>query len=410
MSRPQQPDLSVPQFAQHWTQFAQHWTLDPDVTFLNHGSYGACPRTVQRARAAWLDRLEREPVTLLTRELEGLLATVRHALGAFLGCDGDDLALISNATEGVGTVVRSLTWHPNDEVLVIDHGYNACKNAAQVEIERFGGRLVMAAVPFPLADATTAIEAILSSCSDHTKLAIIDHIASPTAVLFPIKEIVQKLQARGIDVLVDGAHAPGMVPLHLDDLGAAYYTGNCHKWLCAPKGAAFLHVRRDRQDRIRPLGFSHGANSSRTDTSRFRVEFDWTGTRDPSPWLTIPAAIESMAELLPGGWPAIYQRNHELALQARDVLCQSLQVAAPCPPELMGSMAAVILPAGQQPQGGAGDSDALHAWLWQRGFDLPIMSWNGQRILRVSCQLYNSREQVVRLGERLAELRTRHEG
>ncbi|MBI5609366.1 MAG: aminotransferase class V-fold PLP-dependent enzyme [Deltaproteobacteria bacterium] len=384
---------------------AAHWTLDPAVTFLNHGSYGACPRAVQQARSAWLARLEREPVTLLTRELEGLLAEVRGALGTFLGCRADDLALVSNATEGVGTVVRSLTWRHDDEVLVIDHGYNACKNAAQVEVERFGGRLVTAAVPFPLADAATAVEAILKSCSARTKLAIIDHIASPTAVLFPIKEIVQRLQARGIDVLVDGAHAPGMLPLDLDDLGAAYYTGNCHKWLCAPKGAAFLHVRRDRQTPIRPLVISHGANSPRTDTSRFRVEFDWTGTRDPSPWLTIPAAIEGMAALLPGGWPAIYQRNHQLAVEAREILCQALGVAAPCPPAMVGSMAAVILPAGQQPQGGAGDSDALHAWLWQRGFDLPIMTWNGQRILRVSCQLYNDRAQYQRLAELLQQQR-----
>jgi len=314
------------------------------------------------------------------------------------------LALVSNATEGVGTVVRSLTWHQDDEVLVIDHGYNACKNAAQVEIERFGGRLVVAAVPFPLPGPDQAVQAILDACTTHTKLAIIDHIASPTAVVFPITEIVGTLQARGIDVLVDGAHAPGMLPLQVDDLGAAYYTGNCHKWLCAPKGAAFLHVRRDRQAQIRPLVISHGANSARSDTSRFRVEFDWTGTRDPSPWLTIPAAIQALADLLPGGWPAIYQRNHQLALEAREILCEALQVEPPCPASTLGSMAAVILPADQQPMGGAGDSDALHAWLWQRGFDLPIMAWNGQRILRVSCQLYNDRAQYQRLAELLQQL------
>ncbi len=387
---------------------AAQWTLDPAVTFLNHGSFGACPRAVQAERARWLDRLEREPVTLLVRDLEGLLAEVRGELARYLGCQADDLALVSNATEGVGTVVRSLTWKQDDEVLLIDHAYNACKNAAEVELGRFGGRCVVAPVLFPLTGPDDVIESILQHVSVHTKLAIIDHITSPTAIVLPIERIVAELQGRGVDVLVDGAHAPGMVPLDLDKLGAAYYTGNCHKWLCAPKGAAFLHVRRDRQPLIRPLVISHGANSLRSNTSRFRIEFDWTGTRDPSPWLAIPAAIATMAELLPGGWPDVYAYNHQLALDSRQLLCQALGIEPPCPADMLGSMAAVILPEGLQPAGGAGDTDALHLWLFERGFDLPIMWWNGKRILRVSCQLYNQRAQYLRLAELLRGLPHNH--
>jgi isopenicillin-N epimerase len=266
----------------------------------------------------------------------------------------------------------------------------------------------VAPVLFPLTGPDDVIESILQHVSVHTKLAIIDHITSPTAIVLPIERIVAELQGRGVDVLVDGAHAPGMVPLDLDKLGAAYYTGNCHKWLCAPKGAAFLHVRRDRQPLIRPLVISHGANSLRSNTSRFRIEFDWTGTRDPSPWLAIPAAIATMAELLPGGWPDVYAYNHQLALDSRQLLCQALGIEPPCPADMLGSMAAVILPEGLQPAGGAGDTDALHLWLFERGFDLPIMWWNGKRILRVSCQLYNQRAQYLRLAELLRGLPHNH--
>lgn len=369
---------------------ARHWTLDPHVVFLNHGSFGACPQLVQADRVKWLERLEREPVTLLVRELETRLQRVREALGGFLGCAADDLALISNATEGCNTVIRSLTWNPGDEVLMIDHAYNAVKNAAEVELARHGGKVVVAAIPFPIADPQEVVAAILAAVTPRTRLAIIDHVTSPTALVLPMLDIVGQLQDRGVDVLVDGAHAPGMVALDLDALGAAYYTGNCHKWLCAPKGAAFLHVRADRQERIRPLVISHGANDRRTDISRFRKEFDWTGTRDPTPWLCVPGAIDFIGSLLPQGWPGVMRHNRELAVAARLVLCAALDVPPPCPEAMLGSMATVILPPGLQPQGGAGDSDALHVQLWQqRQVEVPVMAWRGQRLLRVSAQLHN---------------------
>lgn len=370
------------------------WQLDPACVFLNHGSFGACPRQVLAVQRLWQDRLEGQPVDLLVRELDGELIKVREALAQLLGADAEELALVTNATEGVGCVLRSLPWQRDDEVLAIDHTYNACKNAAEVELGRWGGRVTVAQVPFPLSDPQEVVDAILQGLSIHTKLVLIDHITSPTAIVLPIKQIVDAIQARGVDVLVDAAHSPGHVAVNLSELGAAYWTGNCHKWLCAPKGSAVLHVRKDRQERVRPLIISHGANRRAPGQSRFRAEFDWTGTRDPSAWLAIPAAIEFVSNLWPGGLAELQQRSRELALLGRQMLCDALGLEPPTPAEMIGQMAAVILPQDLAPTGGEGDSDELHLWLRRElGLEVPVFGWQGRRILRISAQAYNSPEQ-----------------
>jgi len=386
--------------------FAAHWDLDPEVVFLNHGSFGACPRVVLQHQHELRQRLEREPVRFLHRELEGLLDPVRQELGAFLDADADDLAFVTNATMGVNTVLRSLQFAAGDELLVTDHEYNACRNALELLAGRHGCRIVTAKVPFPVQGPQQVVDAVLGAVSERTRLLLIDHVTSPTGLVLPVAQLVQALAARGIDTLVDGAHAPGMLPLSLRTLGAAYYTGNCHKWLCTPKGSAFLFVRKDRQERIRPLAISHGANSTRTDRARFRLEFDFTGTCDPTPWLVIPTAVRFLASLLPGGIPALQQHNHEMALFGRELLCKALGTPPPAPAGMLGSLASVLLPPSAAPVVPPLGLDPLQVELWDRHhIEVPVMRWPSPalRMLRISPQIYHSRAQYELLASAVAQ-------
>jgi isopenicillin-N epimerase len=388
------------------TGLAGLWALDPKVVFLNHGSFGACPHEVLAHQAALRSEMEAEPVRFLSREIDERLDAARAALAAFLGADADDLAFVTNATSGVNAVVRSLAFAAGDELLTTDHAYNACRNALDFAAARSGARVVVAAVPFPVASPEPVLEAVLARVTPRTRLALLDHVTSPTGLVLPIERLIAALAARDVDVLVDGAHAPGMVPLNLATLGATYYAGNCHKWLCAPKGSAFLWVRRDRQADVRPLTISHGANMPRPGRSRFRVEFDWTGTSDPTAWLTVPRAIAYVGALLPGGWPAVMARNRALALQARRRLCAAAGTPPPCPDDMIGSLAGVILPDGPPAEIGWRRPDPLQRRLFEAwGIEVPVMSWPAppRRLVRVSAQLYNTDEDVARLADALAK-------
>jgi len=392
---------------------AAHWELDPEITFLNHGSFGACPRPVLAAQEAWRRRMERQPLLFLGREVETLLDDARAALAAFLHADPDNLVFVPNATAGVNTVLRSLPLSSGDEVIVSDHEYNACRNALNAIAAGTGAIVRVVHLPFPLEDTSEITAAIVEAAGPRTRLLLIDHITSPSALVLPIETIVREMSARGIDTLVDGAHGPGMVDLHLEDLGATFYTGNCHKWLCAPKGAGFLHVHPKARSGVRPLAISHGANSRRTDRDRFRMEFDWTGTFDPSPYLSVPAAIEFMGNLLPGGWPALMEANRALALHARRILSEVLRIPLPCPDSMIGSMAALPLPGGdfaalQPPL----YLDPLQERLWNEDrieVPVPVCPDPPLRLLRISAQVYNAPEQYEFLAERTCRL-LREEG
>ncbi|MCH2106284.1 MAG: aminotransferase class V-fold PLP-dependent enzyme [Planctomycetes bacterium] len=385
---------------------AAHWDLDPAVVFLNHGSYGACPRVVLEEQARLRARIEAEPVRFFVEDIERELDAVRVRLGEFLGADPEDLAFVTNATGGVNTVLRSLDLGPTDELLVTDHEYNACRNALDFVAARSGAAVVVAHVPFPLSDPEEVVEALLAKVTDRTRLALVDHITSATGAVMPIEAIVSRLNERGVDTLVDGAHCPGQLDLNLDELGAAYYSGNCHKWLCTPKGSAVIHVRRDRQDKIRPLSISHGANSPRRDRSRFRLEADWTGTQDPTPILCIPAAIDAMGALYPGGWSELREKNRALALAGRATILSALGQETPCPDEMISHLATVILPEDTTPHEGLYEDPLQEALIAEHSVQVPVMRWAPlhARYLRISAQAYNSIEQYEHLAKALTAL------
>ena len=321
---------------------------------------------------------------------------------------------VSNATTGVNTVLRSLEPElradPGCELLVTDQEYNACRNALDVAAERSGAKVVVASLPFPCAGPEEIVEALMSKVTDRTRLVLIDHVTSQSAMVLPIEQIVEKLNERGIESLIDGAHGPGMVPVELKALGATYYTGNCHKWICAPKVAGFLWVQEDRRDVIRPLTISHGANAALGGQSRFEVEFGWTGTFDLTAYLSVPKALEVMGSLLPGGWDELRAANRALALEAREILCAALGIDVPCPDEMVGSMATLPIPdsgADAVPPAIPLYVDPLQdVILGDCGLELPIFPWPEfpQRVLRVSCQAYNSSPQYVRLALALKEV------
>ncbi|MEW5739761.1 MAG: aminotransferase class V-fold PLP-dependent enzyme [Myxococcota bacterium] len=372
------------------------FTLDPTITFLNHGSYGACPLAVQQAQSLLRAQLEAEPVRFMTRELEPLLDASRARLADFLGARPADLAFVPNATTGVNAVLRSLTLQPGDELVTTNHGYNACTNALRFVAERAGARVVIAQVPFPLEAAEQALEAVRRAVTPRTRLVLFDQITSPTALVFPVDALVKELETSGVRVLVDAAHAPGMLPLHLDETGASYTTGNLHKWVCAPKGAAFLHVRRDRQAEVRPAVISHGANSRRTDKSRFQLEFDWTGTGDPTAYLCVPQALDVMASLHPDGWPGLMRANRDAATKAGELLSEALQPFRGARSLPGASMVSVEVP---------GPPDGLQDRLFHHHrIEVPIIPFEGKTLVRVSMQAHTSLDDVERLARVLPRL------
>jgi isopenicillin-N epimerase len=384
-----------------------HWLLDPSITFLNHGSFGATPRDVLARQDEFRLRMEREPVRFLVRELEPLLDAARNAVADFVRADPAGVVFVPNATAGVNAVLRSLDLDEHDELLVSTQEYNASRNALEYVAQMAGAKIAVVEIPFPIASPDVVVHRVLERVTDRTKLLLIDHITSQTGLVFPIERIVKEMTSRGIDTLVDGAHGPGMVPLDLRALGAAYYTGNLHKWVCAPKGAAFLYVRENRRYGVRPIAISHGANSTRTDRSRLWVEFDWTGTFDPSAWLAVPAVLQFMHSLLPGGWPEVMRQNREKVIRGRDILTRALGIDAPAPDSMIGSMAALPLPDGEADAAPSLYGDPLQdALLEEFSIEVPVVPWPQppKRLIRISAQLYNEEGEYEKLAAALRQL------
>ena len=384
----------------------------PGLDFLNHGSFGACPEAVlERAEpAASRDRTTAGGV-LRSPPARPSSTTPGSELAEFVGADPEGLvAWCATPPAGVNTVLAPPSALPqSDELLVTDHAYNACRNALDFVAERspvpgsswFGFRSP------GITRETGSSNALSTATGPRTRLALIDHVTEPYRPGLSGRDAAQSRssRSRAIDVLVDGAHAPGMLRSRSTGSGCAYYTGNCHKWICAPKGAGFLYVRSNRRDEIRPLSISHGANTRRPGRSRFHDEFDWTGTDDPTPFLCVPRALEVLESLTPGGWDEVRTTNRRLALAARSLLAEFLDCGLPCPDEMIGSLAALPLPDGEP--GSLLTTGPLQAALLEDfRIEVPVMTWPTapKRLVRVSAQLYNHHDQYERLGRALASL------
>ncbi|MEA2622020.1 MAG: isopenicillin-N epimerase [Chloroflexota bacterium] len=411
-------------------ELGRHWALDPELAFLNHGSFGATPHAVLQAQRWLRELIEWDPVRFLDRFLPGRLAAAREVLAAVIGADAEDLVFLPNATTGINVVLRSVreTLRPGDELLTTDHEYNATLNALEVVARAAGARVVVANVPFPLRSADDVVEAVLARVTPRTRLAMLSWITSATAVIFPVERLARELSARGVDVLIDGAHAPGQIPVDLSALaeaGVAYVAANGHKWLCGPKGSAFLWVRRDRQADVHPLVVSHGANAplQAGGRSRFQLEFDWPGTADPTPYLALATAIDFLAELEPGGMEQVMAANHAMVLEGRSILEAALGQGPAdhlAPDDLLGSMATIAIPDDLDPRATdplpdadpdvtLADDPLNHDLVERDRIQVPVYAWPARpalgpsrRFLRISAQRYNDLDDYRRLADGLA--------
>lgn len=364
------------------------FALDWGIVHLNHGSFGGCPRAVLAAQAAWRARLEAAPMRFFVVDWQDAIDAARARLAAFLGADPAGLVFVPNATTAVATVLDALVG-PGDEVVTTDHTYAACRHQLDRLAATRGARVVTAAIDFPRTDAAP-VDALLAAVTPATRVVLVDHVTSPTALVLDVARVAAALAPR-VHVVVDGAHAPGMLDLALAALpGVAAYAGNLHKWCCAPKGAAFLYVRDDLRDRVHPLVTSHGHGAG------FHAEHDWTGTHDPSAYLAVPAALDEIARL-GGGWPAVRAHNRALARAMRDALCAALGRPAPAPDALLGSMATIPVTLPAPPRD-------VERRLLAAGWEVSCPAWRGAAHVRVSAHLYSTLDEAERLGALLVSL------
>jgi isopenicillin-N epimerase len=368
------------------------WMLKEGIAFLNHGSFGATPRVVFEEQDRWRRRLEAEPVELLGRRQSELVEAAKRPVGGLLRMATADFGLVTNATEGINAVLHSLAFEPGDDLVTTTHVYNAVRQAMEHTAARHGAVYRELDVPTPIRDPEQIARAIVSKLTDRSRLLVIDHVTSPTGLIFPVEAIVAACAGRGVDVLIDGAHAPGMLDLDVPAIGAAYYAGNLHKWCCAPKGCGFLWVAPRLQKQIHPCIVSHNYGQG------IAAEFGWQGTRDGSAWLTLPAALAFMADL---GWERVRRYDHDLAVWAHATLCERFGVEplTPLDGSLLGSTATVLLP---PPLAAMNDADAkaLQQSLYtEDGIEIPLFPWQGKWHLRVSCQAYNVPAEYQRLAQ-----------
>ena len=376
-----------------WSEAVRHeWDLDPDFLTVNHGSYGATPRVVRAAQLAWQRRMEAQPVRFFGREQPAALRVAAGRLAGFLGAPGEDLVFVENATVGCNAVLRSLDFSAGDEILVLSHGYGAVVKAARYVASRTGARVVEAPLPFPRPDDEAVVAAVAGAITPRTRLAVLDHVTSGSALVLPLARMAAACHAAGVPVLADGAHGPGNLDLDVPASGADWYVGNCHKWLCAPKGCGFLWARPGRQDGVHPVTISHGYGQG------FVAEFDWTGTRDMSAYLAVTAALDFHERL---GGAGLRARNRALAAEGAALLAGRLGTETGNGNAAPNAMGLVRLPlAGELTHARA---LSIREKLMDAGTDAPVHAVDGAIWLRISAQAYNARPDYERLASLLLE-------
>ncbi len=362
-------------------ELRREFLLDPEVAFLNHGSFGACPRPVFDRYQAWQRELELEPVDFLARGLPGLLDEARAALAGYVGCAPQDIAFVQNATTGVNLAARSLELRPGDEILATDLEYGACDLAWDWICKHRSAHYVRTPIPLPLRDASEITEALFAGATERTRAVYVSHVTSETALVLPLNDIVTRARELGLVTIVDGAHAPAHVPLDLAELGADFYSGNCHKWLMSPKGAGFLHVQPEHQERVDAAIVSWGYTEGRTFSERIETQ----GTRDPAAWLAVPDAIRFQAER---DWDSVTERCRRVTRQARVELCELLGTEPIAPDAMLAQMATVRLPR---------SAPGLSHRLFSRDrVEIPLTGAEND-LLRLSIAAYTTREEIDRL-------------
>ncbi|MFI5178107.1 MAG: aminotransferase class V-fold PLP-dependent enzyme [Vicinamibacterales bacterium] len=376
-----------------------YWALDPAVTYLNHGTVGAVPKRVLAAAQAIREEIERQPSRLLLREVSGLVGgprteptRMRVAAGAvarFIGARGSDVVFVDNATTGVNAVLRSIRVEPGDELLLTDHNYGATARVAAFVARERRAHVRTVMVPYPAFDPGRLVEDVARAIGPRTRVAVIDHITSESALIFPLEEIVRACRTRGVPVLVDGAHAPGVLPLDVPALGVDWYVANLHKWAHAPRSSGFLWADPGRQADLHPPVISWGLDQG------FSAEFDWVGTRDPSPWLASPEGLRFLDDL---GFDRARRYNHALAWHAATMLCDRWRTTPAADEPCIGAMATVALPdrLGADAQSAARLRDAL---LFDDRIEVQVHAGHGRLWTRISAQVYNELSDFERLGE-----------
>jgi isopenicillin-N epimerase len=369
---------------------ASAWAMDPSVAYLNHGSFGATPVPVLAEQQRLRTAMERNPVGFLVHQLPALLDAVRAEVAAFLGADQEGLVFVDNATTGTQTVIAQTRLGPGDEVLATDHCYPAVLAQLRRSTAAAGARLEIAEVPLPAPGRTEVAEAVLSRLTERTRLLVIDHVASCSGLVFPVAEIAAQCRRRGVPVLVDGAHAAGMLPVDLGRLGVDFWVGNMHKWVCAPKASAAFWVAPQWRDTLQPLVASHGLADG------FWPAFDWTGTRDPTALLAVPAALDFFGR---ADWAAVREHNNGLAREGAALVAERIGTSPPPADGLAAAMRLVPLPRPLSED----DARALERRLLDLGIVVPVTYHGGWRWLRLSAQLYNTMGDYERLADSLAD-------